>query len=69
VAEPLGLAEGMQARGSVGGCQLQGPISIGLGIFPLNYSFSPEDQSETVVLVRGSNHPNRWIAPNAQMQK
>ena len=69
VAEPLGLAEGMQARGSVGGRQLPGPISIGLGIFPLNFSFSPGDQSEIVVVVRGSTHRHRWIAPSAQRQK
>jgi hypothetical protein len=59
----------MQARGSVGGRQLPGPISIGLGMVPLNCSFSPENQSETVVLVRGRNHPNGWIAPSVQRQK
>ena len=29
----------------------------------------PEDQSETVVLVRVSNHRNEWIDPSAQRQK
>jgi hypothetical protein len=35
----------------------------------VNFSFSPEDQSETVVLVRGSTHRNGRIAPSAQRQK
>lgn len=36
---------------------------------PVIFSFSPADQSETVVLVRVSNHRNEWIDPSAQRQK